>query len=106
MLLTMLTGKIHRATVTEAHLDYEGSISVDGGLLDAAHVRPFERVEVYNVIIAAYGQMAPAEADDHRPHVVLVDRADRIREHRHAESPSTITVWDIGNGAYRRPEPE
>lgn len=46
---TMLGGKIHRATVTEACLDYEGSITVDEDLLDAAGILEYEAVEVWNV---------------------------------------------------------
>lgn len=49
MKLTMLKAKIHRATVTRAHLDYEGSVTVDGTLLEAAGILPYERVEIYNV---------------------------------------------------------
>ncbi|MGE4233629.1 MAG: aspartate 1-decarboxylase [Bacteriovoracia bacterium] len=46
---TMLKSKIHRATVTEANLDYDGSITIDRALMRAADIWPFERVEVYNV---------------------------------------------------------
>lgn len=46
---TMLKSKIHRATVTEANLEYEGSITIDAGLLEASDILPFERVEVYNI---------------------------------------------------------
>jgi aspartate 1-decarboxylase len=128
MLLTFLSGKIHRATVTEACVDYEGSISIDENLLRGAGIRPYERVEVYNVttgarfatyaivgpagsgmigvngaaahlaargdlvIIAAYAQLTPEEADRHQPRLVFVDAANRIREQRRAEQPSTITV--------------
>lgn len=46
---TMLKSKIHRATVTQADLDYVGSITVDPDLLDAADVLVHERVEVYNI---------------------------------------------------------
>jgi aspartate 1-decarboxylase len=46
---TMLKSKIHRATVTEANVDYEGSISIDRGLMEAADLRPFEQVQIYNV---------------------------------------------------------
>jgi aspartate 1-decarboxylase len=41
--------KIHRATVTEANVDYEGSITIDRDLLDAAGLVPYEKVEIYNV---------------------------------------------------------
>jgi aspartate 1-decarboxylase len=48
MKLTLLKSKIHRATVTDADLNYEGSISIDPALCEAAHLLPFERVEIYN----------------------------------------------------------
>ncbi len=50
---TMLGGKIHRATVTEARADYEGSISVDAALLEAARILPNEQVHVWDVTNAA-----------------------------------------------------
>jgi aspartate 1-decarboxylase len=49
MLRPMLIGKIHRATVTEANLDYVGSITIDADLLDAADVLPGQQVDVVDV---------------------------------------------------------
>jgi aspartate 1-decarboxylase len=49
MLLTMMKAKLHRATVTRADLDYEGSISVDLDLLDAAGILPNEQVDVLDI---------------------------------------------------------
>ena len=46
---TLLNAKIHRATVTDADLHYEGSLTIDAALMDAADVLPHERVEIYNV---------------------------------------------------------
>jgi aspartate 1-decarboxylase len=45
----MLLAKIHRATVTEADLHYEGSCGIDEDLLDAADMREFEKIELYNI---------------------------------------------------------
>jgi aspartate 1-decarboxylase len=45
----MLKSKIHRVTITEAHLDYEGSISIDENLMEAADLLPYEKVDIYNV---------------------------------------------------------
>ena len=45
----MLRAKIHRATVTECVLDYEGSCGIDEDLLDAADIREFEKIDLYNV---------------------------------------------------------
>ena len=49
MMIEMLKSKIHRATVTDADLDYEGSISIDPIPARAADLVPFERVEIYNI---------------------------------------------------------
>jgi aspartate 1-decarboxylase len=46
---TMLRAKLHRATVTEADLHYEGSRGTDPPLLEAAGMVPYERIELYNV---------------------------------------------------------
>ena len=49
MFRNMLKSKIHRATVTHSHLDYEGSLSVDKDLMQAVDLYPSERVHVYNI---------------------------------------------------------
>ncbi len=49
MTRTLMKSKIHRATVTAADLHYEGSLSVDADLLDAADILPFEQVHVWDV---------------------------------------------------------
>src|SRR5512136_896752 len=46
---TYFKSKIHRATVTHADLDYEGSVSIDEDLLDAADIREYEAVHVWNI---------------------------------------------------------
>ncbi len=45
----MLKSKIHRAKITDANLHYEGSLSLDLCLIEAANLLPFEKIEVYNV---------------------------------------------------------
>jgi aspartate 1-decarboxylase len=45
----MLKSKIHRATVTDANLHYEGSITIDEKLMHEADVLPYEKVNIYNV---------------------------------------------------------
>ncbi|MDE2401139.1 MAG: aspartate 1-decarboxylase [Burkholderiales bacterium] len=49
MYRNMLRAKLHRATVTEADLNYEGSCGIDEDLLDAADMKEFEYIELYNV---------------------------------------------------------
>jgi len=48
-LRSMLNGKIHRAVVTDSDLNYEGSITVDGALLDAAGILESEEVQIVNI---------------------------------------------------------
>lgn len=49
MLTQVLKGKIHRATVTQAELDYVGSITIDEALMEASGIREYERVQVVDV---------------------------------------------------------
>lgn len=122
----MLRAKVHRATVTETNLQYEGSLTLDASLMSAAGMVPYERIDVYNVnsgerfstylipgepgsgvacvngaaahlarkgdriIIAAYALLEDAEIPRHRPTVVLVDPANRIKEVRHEIAAGTL----------------
>ena len=48
MMRHLLKSKIHRATVTEANIEYEGSVTIDRNLIDAADMVPYERVDIWN----------------------------------------------------------
>lgn len=64
MLLTMMKSKIHRASVTQADLHYEGSISIDKDLLEQAGILPNEQVDILNITngerFTTYAIEAPA----------------------------------------------
>ena len=64
MMLTLLKSKIHRATVTQADLNYNGSISIDTDLMKASGILPFEQVDVLDITngarITTYAIEAPA----------------------------------------------
>lgn len=66
MQLTLMKAKIHRATVTEADLEYEGSITVDRSLLQESGILPYEQVHVYDVNngnrFVTYAIEAPAQS--------------------------------------------
>ncbi len=115
MQLRMLKGKIHRARVTGADLNYEGSIEIDSSLMEAAGILPFEQVDIWNmtngerfstyalaaargsgtiavngaaarkvqpgdeIIITAFAWMSEKQALQWKPHVVLVDRENRLK---------------------------
>ncbi|ERN40317.1 L-aspartate-alpha-decarboxylase [Rubidibacter lacunae KORDI 51-2] len=63
---SFLLGKIHNCTLTGTHLEYDGSISIDRALLDAAGIAPYERVQVVNISTGArletYAIAAPARS--------------------------------------------
>jgi aspartate 1-decarboxylase len=49
MYLTVLKAKLHRARVTHSEREYEGSCAIDGRLLDAAGIREYEQIQIYNL---------------------------------------------------------
>lgn len=49
MKLTMFKSKIHRATVTDANLDYEGSVTISEDLMEAASIHEFEQIHIWNI---------------------------------------------------------
>lgn len=114
MYLKMLKGKIHRAVVKQAELNYVGSITVDPELMAAAGILEYENVQIVDIengnrfetyticgepgsgmiclngaaarqvqtgdhiILMAYAQMTPEEAEGFRPKVVFVDGENKI----------------------------
>ena len=108
MTVQMLKGKIHRATVKQAELNYVGSITVDADLLDAAGIYEYEKVAIVDiengnrfergsgmiclngaaarcvsvgdkVILMAYAQLTPEEVrNGYAPQVVFVDEENKI----------------------------
>ncbi len=114
MYLKMLKGKIHRAVVQQAELNYVGSITVDPELMEAAGILEYENVQIVDIengnrfetytiagepgsgmiclngaaarqvqvgdhiIIMAYAQMTPQEAEAYHPLVVFVDEKNSI----------------------------
>lgn len=116
MQITMFKSKIHRATVTEAKLNYVGSITIDSELLKTSGILEYEKVQVVNinngarietytiageagsgviclngaaarhfqeedkVIIMAYADMTPEEAQTHKPTVVFVNDDNSVKE--------------------------
>jgi aspartate 1-decarboxylase len=49
MLQYMLKSKLHRATITDANLNYEGSLTIDRQLMDEVGLAPFEKIKIYNI---------------------------------------------------------
>jgi aspartate 1-decarboxylase len=83
MMIEMLKSKIHRATVTEANLDYTGSVSIDPVLCEAAGLLEFEKVDVLDIDNGArlttyviFGQ--PGEVCLNGAAARLVHKGDRV----------------------------
>jgi len=108
MTRTMLKSKIHRATVTQADLDYVGSLTVDAALLEAADIMPGERVTIVDVTNGArletYTIAGPREtgiigvngAAAHLVHpgdlVILISYAEMTDDEARAYAPSIVHV--------------
>jgi aspartate 1-decarboxylase len=130
----MLKSKLHRATVTHADLNYEGSLTMDRSLLEAADILEWEEVHVWNVtrgtrfrtyamegeagsgvvcsngaaahlakvgdiiIVATYTQLDDDTARWHRPRIVLVDGANRVKATNEAELPGPLRRGGVAGG--------
>ena len=106
MRLTLLKSKIHRATVTDANLNYEGSVSIDPKLCEAARLVPFERVEIYNcnngerfatyVIYGGPGEVCLNGAAARKVHkgdlVIIASYADFEQEEAFQYKPQLVMV--------------
>lgn len=75
---TMLKSKIHRALVTEVNVDYEGSITIDKHLLEAADLLPYERVDVLNINNGARFNTYVIEGDRDSEEICLNGAAARL----------------------------
>jgi len=108
MRLNVFKSKIHRATVTHADLDYEGSVTIDRDLMDAAGILPYEAVHIWNVTrgtrLVTYALEGPAgsgavcvngaAAHLNRPGdlVILATFADVEHEVARTHKPTVVRV--------------
>ena len=108
MLINMLKGKIHRATVVQAELNYVGSITVDPELMDAAGILEYEYVQIVDVengnrfetytiagepgsgMICLNGAAARQVADGH--HVIIMSYAQMTPEEAKEHKPHVFFV--------------
>ncbi len=78
MFLTMMKSKIHRATVTEANLNYVGSITIDAALMRAARILPGEKVQVVNNNNGARWETYTIEGEENSGIICLNGAAARL----------------------------
>jgi aspartate 1-decarboxylase len=74
----MLKGKIHRARVTAVCVDYEGSVSIDGLLMEAADILPYEKVQVLDINNGARFETYAVEAEKGSGEIGLLGAAARL----------------------------
>ncbi len=112
MLVTLMKSKLHRATVTQADLEYEGSIAIDKDLLEAANIFPHEQVDVLNITTGArfttYAIEAPRGSKVigvNGAAARLVQKGDKVIVVTYGQMPSeearnyapTVVLLDDGN---------
>jgi aspartate 1-decarboxylase len=108
MKLTMFKSKLHQMRVTEANLMYEGSITIDQDLLDAANLLPYEKVQVVNItngsrletytipgergsrVCCLNGAAARLTQVDDR--IIIISYADMTPEEAKAHKPRVVIV--------------
>ncbi len=65
MQIPILYAKIHRATVTDSQLHYQGSLSIDRALMDLAGIIPYQQIQVYNIATGSRFETYAIEAPAH-----------------------------------------
>jgi aspartate 1-decarboxylase len=75
---TMMKCKIHRATVTEGNIDYEGSITIDKKLMEEADILPYEQVHVLNINNGARFSTYAIEGEESKGDICLNGAAARL----------------------------
>jgi len=88
MLRTMCKSKIHRATLTDANLHYEGSITIDSDLLEAADILPYEKVQV------VIGKENPAQAFHRTDETEPCPDAPHSGKHALTAHPVTVLAYE------------
>lgn len=74
----MMKSKLHRARVTDANLDYEGSLTIDAQLMELADIVPYEQVKVYNVSTGARFETYAIQGPPGRGDICLNGAAARM----------------------------
>ncbi len=80
MFLEMFRAKIHRATVTDANLHYEGSLTVDEELLNVSGIKPYEKVSVVNINNGARFETYVIKGEKGKGDICLNGAAARLGE--------------------------
>lgn len=113
MKITMFKSKLHQMVVTEANLMYEGSITIDQDLLDAANLLPYEKVQVVNItngsrletytIAGERGSRvcclngAAARLTQVGDRIIVISYADMTTEEAKSHEPKVVVVDENNN---------
>jgi aspartate 1-decarboxylase len=99
----MLKSKIHRARVTDVNVSYEGSITIDKELLEAADIIPYERVEVLNVNNGARFTTYAIEGKRHGGDICINGAAARLAAK--GDIVIILTYHDLSNAEAAKAHP-
>ena len=105
MTITMLKAKIHRATVTQAELDYVGSITVDMDLLEQAGILEYEKVQIVDVNNGSRFETYTIAGERGSGVMCLNGAAARMVQTRRQDYSDGIRAGDTGCLLYTSPSP-
>ena len=103
MLLQILKAKIHRATVTDANLNYRGSITIDKALLRASGILPYEKVDVVNINTGDRFSTYVIEGEENSGTICLNGAAARLVQPRDKVIIMAYATMDEKEAAAHKP---
>jgi len=100
---SLFKSKIHRATVTQANLEYEGSLTIDAGLMRAADILPYEEVHVWDVTTGARLTTYAIEGPEASGVICINGAAAHLVHPGDLVIIATFAQYDVGEVAGHRP---
>ena len=101
---TLFKSKIHRATVTQADLHYEGSVTIDRALMQVADILPFEKVAVWNVTRGTRLETYALEGSAHSGVVCINGAAAHLNQPGDVVILATFAEYDEAELAGHKPK--
>ncbi|MBI5047469.1 MAG: aspartate 1-decarboxylase [Deltaproteobacteria bacterium] len=99
----MLKSKIHRATVTDANVDYEGSVTLDQELMERAEILPYEQVHIYNITNGTRFQTYAIKGDRGKGEVCINGAAAHLAKKGHIVIIATYASMEDVEAANHQP---
>ncbi len=104
MQLTLLKSKIHRARITDANLNYEGSLTIDADLMKAANIQSYEQIKIYNINNGARFDTYAIAGAAGKGEICLNGAAARMGAPGDLIIIATYAIYDAAETAGHKPE--